>query len=86
MTKPYIKKLSYATFYYKDEASLINHRAGGPAIEWIEGTKEWWLNGKRHRVAGPAYDHQNGYKEWWFDGEKYSEAEHKRLVKMMVFF
>ena len=23
------------------------HREDGPAIEWIDGCKEWWLNGER---------------------------------------
>ena len=26
------------------------HRTGGPAIEWDDGTKEWWVNGKPQRV------------------------------------
>ena len=26
------------------------HRRGGlPAVEWANGSKEWWVNGKRHR-------------------------------------
>ena len=24
------------------------HRLDGPAIEWVDGGKEWWLNGQRH--------------------------------------
>jgi len=23
------------------------HREDGPAVEWINGTKQWWLNGKQ---------------------------------------
>ena len=31
------------------------HRLDGPAIEYADGTKSWWLNGKRHRsVVQPA--------------------------------
>ena len=25
------------------------HRIDGPAIEYINGSKEWWMNGIRHR-------------------------------------
>ena len=69
MTKTYIQKNKYATYYFKDEACAIGHRENGPAIEFNNGTKEWYLNGKRHRVDGPAYDHQNGYKEWYVNNK-----------------
>jgi len=23
------------------------HRKNGPAVEWANGSKEWWLNGKK---------------------------------------
>jgi len=25
------------------------HRADGPTIEWADGTKEWWINGKENK-------------------------------------
>ena len=35
-------------------------------IEYANGRKEWWFNGKRHRANGlPAIDGSNGDKEWW---------------------
>ena len=30
------------------------HRVDGPAIEYSNGTKEWYINGKRHRLDDPA--------------------------------
>ena len=31
------------------------HRLDGPACEWANGTKEWWVNGKLHRsVVQPS--------------------------------
>lgn len=30
------------------------HRDDGPAIEHINGTKEWYINGELHREDGPA--------------------------------
>jgi hypothetical protein len=47
------------------------HRTDGPAVEWPDGTREWWVDGKLHRVDGPASDWPNGYREWWVDGKKH---------------
>ena len=69
MTKSYIMKLSYATYYYKDEACTIFHREDGPAIEYPNGSKEWLIDGKRHREDGPAIEYKNGRKEWWLNGK-----------------
>jgi hypothetical protein len=35
-----------------------------PAIEWADGTKEWYINGQLHREDGPAIEWANGTKEW----------------------
>ena len=40
------------------------HRTDGPAIEWENGTKIWYVNGKCHRTDGPAVEYANGTKEW----------------------
>ena len=48
MTKSYIKKTEYATYYFKDEARTILHRVDGPAVEYADGTKYWYMNGKNY--------------------------------------
>jgi len=55
--------------YYKDKAMTIYHRHDGPAVEWFDGTKTWWVDGKRHRLDGPAFEGTDGYKEWYVDGK-----------------
>ena len=45
------------------------HREDGPAIEYISGGKEWWLDGKRHRTDGPALVWAEGTKQWFFNGK-----------------
>ena len=46
------------------------HRiGGGPAIEWGDKTKMWYINDKLHKMNGPAVKYANGDKEWWVDGE-----------------
>jgi len=46
------------------------HRTDGPAIEHINGTKEWWFNGVRHRVEGPAIEDPKGFRGYYFHGVK----------------
>ena len=52
--------------YYK---SGELHREDGPAVEFDNGHKEWWLNGERHRVDGPAVEYVDSEKHWYLNGE-----------------
>jgi len=47
------------------------HRDGDlPAIEWKNGTKEWWINGKLHRENGlPAVEFFDGHKVWYDEND-----------------
>ena len=47
------------------------HREDGPAVEWANGSKEWWKRGKRHREDGPAIEYADGKKEWWVNGQRH---------------
>jgi len=53
------------TLYFKDKGMTIPHREDGPAVEWPNGHKVWYVNGKRHREDGPAIEHANGGKYWY---------------------
>jgi hypothetical protein len=44
---------------------LVYHRTGGPAIEWVDGDKWWFLNGEHHRTDGPAVECMDGSTQWW---------------------
>jgi hypothetical protein len=44
------------------------HHINGPAIEYISGSNEWYLRGRRHRIDGPAASLSNGYKLWYKNG------------------
>ena len=69
MEEQYINTNTNGTkYYYKDKAKTILHRLDGPAIEWPEGNKAWFVNGKLHRLDGPAAEYANGHKEWWVNG------------------
>jgi antitoxin component YwqK of YwqJK toxin-antitoxin module len=49
------------------------HREDGPAIEYADGSKEWYRNGKRHREDGPAIEWSDGTKEWHRNGKLHRE-------------
>jgi len=52
------------------------HRVDGPAIEWADGTRAWWLDGKLHRVDGPAVERADGSCEYWLDGELFITSKY----------
>jgi len=57
------------TRYYKDKAMTVYHRLDGPAIEYDNGYKAWYVNGTLHRLNGPAVEYADVVgKEWYVDG------------------
>jgi len=73
-------------FYYSDIKRYYNgyllHRKDGPAVEWKDGSKFWYLEGQRHREDGPAQDFYNGFKNWYLNGINYSEEEYLRIMNL----
>ena len=64
----YVEITKYSDkFYYKDKKMTILHRLDGPAVEWSDGTKEWYVNGKCHRLDGPAIERADGKKSWYIN-------------------
>ena len=65
---------------YRDHLTWVNksgafHREDGPAVEYSNGTKYWWVNGRLHREDGPAIEYADGSKRWYVDGEYLTESE-----------
>jgi hypothetical protein len=49
------------------------HREDGPAIEWKNGDKFWYLNDKLHRTDGPAVVRSNWRNNtWWLNDRVFS--------------
>ena len=59
--------------YYSDREHENRHREDGPAVEYENGDKGWYINGKLHREDGPAVEWADGTKSWWFDGKCHRE-------------
>ena len=57
------------------DESGFPHCEDGPAIEYADGTKCWFVNGQRHRLNGPAIEYADGDKEWWYKGKQISKKE-----------
>ena len=49
------------------------HCEDGPAVEFADGSKIWYLNGERHREDGPAIEFAIGTKKWYLNGELHRE-------------
>ena len=64
--------------YYKDREMMLCHREDGPAVEYADGYKAWFLNGKRHREDGPAVEYPEGFKAWFLNNRRYTEEEFKK--------
>ena len=61
----------YKCPYYNDNG--FYHREDGPAIEWANGSKAWYINGLRHREDGPAIEWANGSKAWYLNDKRHRE-------------
>ncbi len=73
MAKYYVEANTNGTHWYKDPEMKIHHREDGPAIEWANGNKEWYKDGKFDRVGGPAIELTDGTKSWYKDGERHRD-------------
>ena len=47
------------------------HRLDGPAIEYADGSKSWWIYGKIHCLDGPAIEWADESKEWYIKGKRH---------------
>ena len=52
--------------YYDMDGRL--HRKNGPAVEYKNGTIEYYLHGKLHRIGAPARIFANGDEVWAQNG------------------
>lgn len=48
-----------------------------------DGTKRWYLHGKRHREGGPAVLYSDGTNEWYLWGVEYTYEEWRHQVLTM---
>ena len=69
--------------YYNSKGQ--KHRTDGPAVEYHNGDKHWYINDKRHREDGPAVEHSDVYKSWYLNGIRYTEDQYNQeLIKLKL--
>ena len=42
-------------------------------VEYPDGTRRWFINGKFHREDGPAVEYTNGTKRWYINNKLHRE-------------
>ncbi len=66
--------------YWSNDKDQL-HRLDGPAVEYADGSKEWYVDGKLHRLDGPAVEYTDGHKAWYVIGEDMTEKEFNEYIK-----
>jgi len=64
-----------------DFSKVTLHRDSGPAVEFADGSKWWYINDKLHRVDGPAVEWIDGDKEWYINNKRYTEEEYNTYLQ-----
>jgi hypothetical protein len=62
----------YVKYRHLNSKGLL-HKEDGPALEHIDGSKFWYINGKLHREDGPAVEYIEGDKFWYKHGKYHRE-------------
>ena len=66
-----VKVNNNRTAWFNENDQL--HREDGPAVEYEDGGKFWYLNGELHREGGPAIEYEHGSKQWYKNGKRHRE-------------
>lgn len=57
--------------WYKD--GVLHRENDLPAIQWYDGSYEWYENGQRHRNNAPAVIYLDGRQGWYQHGKLHRE-------------
>lgn len=79
------------TWFLPSKGEYYFHNLNGPAVEMVDGHKEWIVNGMPHRFDGPAielpaYTDDDGCfheatVEWWINGNELPQDEVEKWLK-----
>ena len=75
-------------YYYKDGSVLdwldftrCLHREDGPAVEYTNGSKMWFINNNLHKEDGPAIIYVDGNKWWYINGKELTEEQFNHITE-----
>ena len=57
----------------EEDYRKLQDTSGAYLVISSNGSKSWYLHGKRHREDGPAIEWANGDKYWYFNGLRHRE-------------
>lgn len=69
-SEPYTNEFGTTTWYNR---AGQRHREDGPAVEYDDGSEEWYIQGVLHRVDGPAVYSADGFTAWYQQGQLHRE-------------
>ena len=76
MKRDFPKSSPLTMTYHRDPKSDL------PAIEYINGTKNWYKNGELHRENGlPAIQNPDGQNYWFFNGKLHRSGDLPAIEK-----
>ena len=61
--------------WWRRQHDVQLHRLNGPAIQFIDGHIEYWVNNDLHRLDGPARIWATGQVEYWINGNQVTAYE-----------
>ena len=64
----YIQSFPSGTIYHYNHNDEL-HNPNGPAVEYPDGSKKYFINGEPHRADGPALEWADRSKLYYIDGE-----------------
>jgi len=65
----FCERVEDALLYYDERRRL--HRTDGPAAEYLNGDREWFIHGYKHRDGAPAVTWESGYEAWYVRGVRH---------------
>ena len=72
------------TIRYWNEKGYL-HREDGPALEYINGNKLWYINGLNHREDGADVELSDGYTEYYLNNKSYTkEGWEREIIKIRL--
>ena len=84
----YTDEIGTKRYYLYDGITL--HNEHGPAVDYKNGSKYWYVNGERHREDGPAaivfYEDGSMDEYFYFNGRQlFDLKELERIVNLKAF-
>ena len=55
---------------YKKVRSDKRTNKGYEVVTWLDGTRDYFLDGRYHRIDGHAYEGIRNNKQWWLNGKQ----------------